>query len=649
MPGITKEQISQARGANLIDYFRRSGYELKRHGDVLYVKEIPSLCIRESTGAWYYHYEQTGGNNSVNCLTQILGKNFMTAVEELSDGSIGTKAEAVHGVSAAPPKPKSDKIRHDFVTPERMPHMKDVYAYLIKTRCIPRETVDEFVHKGLLYQGEKGNAIFVHKNENGEITGAEVQGTNSIKQFRGVAAGTENSVLKFAVGCKPGEAKRAYAFESAIDLMSFYAMSDKAKIQGAVLVSMAGLKPTALREMQNQGVKIFACADNDKKGKEFCEKHNFQSISGILAGRGVKDWNELLQNVRAGTMKPPSARQEKFVEADVKTSREPREFLTESKTSPELFAAEKLQIMREGMRDILAAGNPVAIEKLHAVNDFVNNYEVKSDALKAVSDFQIRFDNIPINGLCKRNTREIIIKKDLSEVQTLQSIIHEIAHSKQSDKIFNDESRAEIHAEAVSNIVSSFLEADTSDTSFSYAANYVNGADLKEFESVADDIQKSSTELIAALDRKMKELASERGIDLKSKATGYSYADGTAVMNKDFTKEIKEILAAFADKHGTVGELKIYSVPFESREYGGVIMSVNLKEKLPDGSEIKYGEIGKRNVGDRLSADMAECFLEQSEKNLAEKMSGAENSQSEKSAPQTSEQEEVYEYRRGGR
>jgi hypothetical protein len=320
MRNVTAEQTKQARGASLIDYFTRSGYNLKRQGDILYIQEVPSLCIRESDGAWYYHYESVGGNNSVNCLTQVLGKDFITAVEELSSGGIGTVQYV------PPPITATHEEKREFTMPERAEHYKNVYANFIKTRAIPREVLTEFIKENLLYQDTHGNAVFVRRDDEGKVVGAEIQGTNSSKRFKKDVGG-DSRLFQFPVSCKAGEAKRAYVFESAIDLMSFYAFSKKEKLQGAVLVSMGGLKPEAVKEMENRGVKIYACVDNDEGGRKFCIDNNFHSASGVLAERNVKDWNELLQAVSHGILKPPESRSQKIVENDVTEPCETKRFL----------------------------------------------------------------------------------------------------------------------------------------------------------------------------------------------------------------------------------------------------------------------------------------------------------------------------------
>ncbi len=61
--------------------------------------------------------------------------------------------------------------------------------------------------------------MFLHMDDNGGILGAELQGTNTYQRFKGVAAGTSESVFALKIG----EPNKVYVFESAIDLLSFRA------------------------------------------------------------------------------------------------------------------------------------------------------------------------------------------------------------------------------------------------------------------------------------------------------------------------------------------------------------------------------------------------------------------------------------------
>ena len=151
--------------------------------------------------------------------------------------------------------------------------------------------VSELAHEGLLYQDKRGNAVFLHKDENGNSIGAEIQGTNSAKRYKGVATGTSDSLFSVTIGTPT----KAYVFESAIDLLSFRQLASPNKLQDSVLVSMAGLKPSTLKSFAERGLPLYACVDNDEAGSRFTSENNLIPCNKVLADSGVKDFNELLQ------------------------------------------------------------------------------------------------------------------------------------------------------------------------------------------------------------------------------------------------------------------------------------------------------------------------------------------------------------------
>ena len=279
------ELIEKARSANLADYFTQNGYETERIRNELHVKGYGGLFVNIETNEWYcFSQSGKGGKNAVNCLTDVIGLDFKSAVEALS-GSYITDSR-YHTPTAIPQKSK------ELLLPKRADNMRHVFAYLCKSRGIDSIIVSELAKSGLLYQDNRGNAVFLHKDENGKNIGAEIQGTNTYKRYKGVAAGTSDSVFRFSVGDKPN---RVYAFESAIDLMSFYQLANKDKLRNSVLVSMAGLKPNALKPFLQNGMKIYACVDNDEAGRNFIAANNLNPCNDILREHGVKDFNELLQ------------------------------------------------------------------------------------------------------------------------------------------------------------------------------------------------------------------------------------------------------------------------------------------------------------------------------------------------------------------
>lgn len=284
--GFTDEQLQAARGANLTEYFQTHGYDCELRRNELHVKGFGGFYIKTDTNEWYCFSKsgKNGGRNAINCLMEMLGMDLKTAVSELSGDSYFCPI-SYERYSEPPPK------KRELDLPNRADNMKNVFAYLCGTRKIDSNIVYGLVCDSLLYQDKRGNAVFLHKNEDGKIIGAELQGTNTYKRFKGVAAGTLDSL--FAV--KIGTPDRAYVFESAIDLLSFKMLANPNKIQNSVLVSMAGLKPNSLNSLSENGLQLYACVDNDEAGIKFTSDNGLIPCNRILHENGVKDFNELLQ------------------------------------------------------------------------------------------------------------------------------------------------------------------------------------------------------------------------------------------------------------------------------------------------------------------------------------------------------------------
>ena len=301
---VSKNQIESARKANLADFFRNSGYECEQHGNELHVRGFGGLYVNTATNSWFQFSEQRGDKNPVNCLTDVLGMDFTSAVSALSTEAFNKELPTV----AQNEKIQSTKNVQDVSKKSELPinehEKKRIFAYLIKERKIDAKLAQELVDKKILYQGSvkyfdkegnekyaKGNAVFLQKDLEGNVVGAEIHGTNTYKSFKAIAGTGDENLFQYSIGTP----KKVYAFESAIDLLSFKMLTNPEKLKDCLLVSMGGLKPNALKKLEAQGLKIYSCVDNDERGKKFNEVNGFQSANKKLCEEGVKDWNELLQ------------------------------------------------------------------------------------------------------------------------------------------------------------------------------------------------------------------------------------------------------------------------------------------------------------------------------------------------------------------
>ena len=151
----------------------------------------------------------------------------------------------------------------------------------------------------------------------------------------------------------------------------------------------------------------------------------------------------------------------------------------------------------------------------------VENYEAFFDALKQVSPVPISFEDIPggAKGFFSPVESRIAIQEGMSEIQTVKTAIHEIAHAKlhavKPDEKTAPEDRKdrhtkEVEAESVAYTVCQRYGIETSDYSFGYIAGWSSGKETKELKSSLDTIRKTAAEMIEGIDAKLKVLLAEK-------------------------------------------------------------------------------------------------------------------------------------------
>ena len=126
--------------------------------------------------------------------------------------------------------------------------------------------------------------------------------------------------------------------------------------------------------------------------------------------------------------------------------------------------------------------------------------------LKKVSPVKVKMAEINngSHGYYSHDTNDITIKKGMSELQTIKTLIHEIAHAilhnrKDGLDIEADRSTKEVQAESVAYVVSRQLGLDTSSYSFEYIAGWAKDKTLKQLSGSMDVIRKASDTIIAGL------------------------------------------------------------------------------------------------------------------------------------------------------
>ena len=278
---MDKELIRQARQTNLPNYLQTKGIELKREGRRFKSKEHDSLIFTDNA---YYWNSRNEHGNAIDYLTRHLGYSFQEAISEL----IGIK----NSIDETPTSQQCFKITN--VTTSNQ--LQRTIAYLNKSRFINNDIIISLIKNKLLFQEQDtNNAIFVMLNERDEIVGAELQGTLSHIRFKGIASGSEYGYgFNIKDSNKP---KKAFFFESAIDLLSFYEMYQN-RLESFILVSMGGLKVNVVErilEAYTSVTESFICTDADEASSNF-KKGLTMPFTEVLPVKPHKDWNEQLRD-----------------------------------------------------------------------------------------------------------------------------------------------------------------------------------------------------------------------------------------------------------------------------------------------------------------------------------------------------------------
>ena len=208
------------------------------------------------------------------------------------------------------------------------------------------------------------------------------------------------------------------------------------------------------------------------------------------------------------------------------------------------------------------SGEPIQTLAPELLTAAVQDFDSFMQAIQKISPVPIRFDEIDgnANGYYHNADKEIVIKKGLSESQTLKTAIHETVHAKLHDKeimeslgVEKDRLTKEVEAESVAYCVCSSFGLDASDYSFPYIAGWSSSREMKEMKASMDVIRKTAGEMIDQLTEELEiileekqktELHEKYGILVDAlEAAGYRYdyresEPGHIVLAPDGTHEI---------------------------------------------------------------------------------------------------------------
>ena len=151
----------------------------------------------------------------------------------------------------------------------------------------------------------------------------------------------------------------------------------------------------------------------------------------------------------------------------------------------------------------------------------VEGYQDMIHAVEAISPVPIELEEIAgdSKGYYDREAKRIAVQENMSESQTLKTMIHEVAHSKlhskeveQDEQMRKDRNTKEVEAESIAYTVCQHFGVDTSDYSFGYIAGWSSGRDTKELRASMDTIRRTASELITGIEEQLQELQRNREV-----------------------------------------------------------------------------------------------------------------------------------------
>lgn len=177
----------------------------------------------------------------------------------------------------------------------------------------------------------------------------------------------------------------------------------------------------------------------------------------------------------------------------------------------------------------------------------VHNYGELIQVLVDICPVPIAFEQIQggAKGYYHQVEERIAIQEGMSEVQTVKTALHEMAHQKLHAHQEKDQKQTrnskEVEAESVAYTVCQHYGIDTSDYSFSYVVGWSKGKETPELKASLETIRRTAAEIIHAIDVKMQELWIDKDKDvvIEQKDPASVEAPKVADRRKDLQQLVK--------------------------------------------------------------------------------------------------------------
>jgi antirestriction protein ArdC len=138
----------------------------------------------------------------------------------------------------------------------------------------------------------------------------------------------------------------------------------------------------------------------------------------------------------------------------------------------------------------------------------VENYAEIYERLTALSPLPVVQEDFQrtAKGYTSFTENRIVVKPGMSQVQTIKTLVHEIAHAKchapdntTPGKKPKEKQKKEVEAESIAYVVCQYFGIDTTDYSLGYVAGWSQGKELPELQASLNLIHSTAGEIIEAI------------------------------------------------------------------------------------------------------------------------------------------------------
>ena len=206
-------------------------------------------------------------------------------------------------------------------------------------------------------------------------------------------------------------------------------------------------------------------------------------------------------------------------------------------------------------------GKPIPELETAELLQTVEGYEDFVKALIEVAPVPIGFEDIPgeSKGYFHTEEKRIAVQENMSESQTLKTMVHEVAHSmlhnkeldKDMDAPVKDRNTKEVEAESIAYTVCQHFGIDTSDYSFGYIAGWSSGKEMRELKASLDTIRRTASELITGIEGQLQALQLERAMEQAQEKESLLLVQTTDLSEYSLLNvrgmDAQELVAALAD------------------------------------------------------------------------------------------------------